>query len=157
MPTGVREKFGVEPALIPDFLALVGDAADGYPGIEGIGRVSAARLLGRYGPLESFPPEILGKRKELALLFKVLATLRTTLDCSMTSKSCAGRVPPKPSRRALPNSLTPGFLHGHSRPLETDIGPQGSAVAWGMLVSVHNLAGAAVFTSWQSLQKPRLA
>lgn len=74
---GVREKFGVEPALIPDFLALVGDAADGYPGISGIGRVSAARLLGRYGPLEGFPPDVLGKRKELALLFKTLATLRT--------------------------------------------------------------------------------
>jgi 5'-3' exonuclease len=42
---GVREKFGVEPVLIPDFLALVGDAADGYPGIAGIGPVSAARLL----------------------------------------------------------------------------------------------------------------
>jgi 5'-3' exonuclease len=74
---GIREKFGVEPALIPDFLALVGDAADGYPGLEGIGRVSAARLLGRYGPLECFPPEVLGKRRELALLFKTLATLRT--------------------------------------------------------------------------------
>ncbi|TIM63371.1 MAG: hypothetical protein E5Y60_25400, partial [Mesorhizobium sp.] len=74
---GVREKFGVGPALIPDFLALVGDAADGYPGLEGIGLVSAARLLGRYGPLESFPPETLGKRRELALLFKNLATLRT--------------------------------------------------------------------------------
>ncbi|MDW6026611.1 5'-3' exonuclease H3TH domain-containing protein [Mesorhizobium sp. BAC0120] len=73
----VREKFGVEPVLIPDFLALVGDAADGYPGLEGIGRVSAARLLGRYGPLESFPPEVLGKRQEIALLFKTLATLRT--------------------------------------------------------------------------------
>ncbi|MGE5817731.1 MAG: 5'-3' exonuclease, partial [Deltaproteobacteria bacterium] len=42
---GVREKFGVEPGLIPDFLALVGDAADGYPGIAGIGPVAAARLL----------------------------------------------------------------------------------------------------------------
>lgn len=74
---GVREKFGVEPALIPDFLALVGDAADGYPGIAGIGRVSAARMVGKYGPIESFPPEALGERRELALLFKKLATLRT--------------------------------------------------------------------------------
>ena len=49
----IREKFGVEPALIPDFLALVGDAADGYPGIEGIGAVGAARLLNRYGPIET--------------------------------------------------------------------------------------------------------
>ncbi|HYC08038.1 MAG TPA: 5'-3' exonuclease H3TH domain-containing protein [Steroidobacteraceae bacterium] len=74
---GVRVKFGVEPALIPDFLALVGDSADGYPGIEGIGRVGAARLIARYGPIEHFPPAVLGERRELALLFKKLATLRT--------------------------------------------------------------------------------
>src|SRR5256712_12846473 len=46
---GVREKFGVDPALIPDFLALVGDSADGYPGIRGIGAVTAARLLNEHG------------------------------------------------------------------------------------------------------------
>jgi 5'-3' exonuclease len=74
---GVREKFGVEPILIPDFLALVGDAADGYPGIAGIGAVSAARLLNRYGRIEDFPPAVLGERRKLALLFKDLATLRT--------------------------------------------------------------------------------
>ena len=74
---GVREKFGVEPALIPDFLALVGDSADGYPGLDGIGRVSAARLLNRYGPIEDFPADVLGERHKLALLFKTLATLRT--------------------------------------------------------------------------------
>jgi 5'-3' exonuclease len=74
---GVREKFGVEPALIPDYLALVGDAADGYPGIAGIGPVTAARLLNRHGAIESFPAEVLGPRRELALLFKNLATLRT--------------------------------------------------------------------------------
>jgi 5'-3' exonuclease len=73
---GVRAKFGVLPALIPDYLALVGDAADGYPGIAGIGAVSAARLLNRYGPIEAFPPEVLGQRREAALLFKTLATLR---------------------------------------------------------------------------------
>ena len=73
----VRAKFGVEPQLIPDFLALVGDSADGYPGIAGIGRVSAARLIGRYGPLEEFPEAALGGQRELALLFKQLATLRT--------------------------------------------------------------------------------
>jgi 5'-3' exonuclease len=74
---GVREKFGVEPALIPDFLALVGDAADGYPGIAGIGSVTAAQLLNRYGAIENFPPAVLGERRKLALLFKDLATLRT--------------------------------------------------------------------------------
>jgi len=74
---GVRRKFGVEPALIPDFLALVGDAADGYPGIPGIGSVTAAQLLNRYGPLERFPATVLGERREAAQLFKQLATLRT--------------------------------------------------------------------------------
>jgi 5'-3' exonuclease len=74
---GVREKFGVEPALIPDFLALVGDSADGYPGIMGFGPVTAARLLNRYGIIEAFPPEVLGGSRDLGLLFKNLATLRT--------------------------------------------------------------------------------
>ena len=73
----VRAKFGVEPALIPDLLALVGDAQDGYPGIPGIGSATAARLLNRHGPIESFPPETLGAGRERALLFKHLATLRT--------------------------------------------------------------------------------
>jgi len=73
---GVREKFGVEPTLIPDFLALVGDAADGYPGIAGIGAVGAARLLNSHGTIEDFPVALLGNNRELALLFKRLATLR---------------------------------------------------------------------------------
>jgi 5'-3' exonuclease len=73
---GVREKFGVGPELIPDYLALVGDVADGYPGIDGIGAVGAARLLNRHGPIEAFPAHVLGDRRELALLFKRLATLR---------------------------------------------------------------------------------
>ena len=74
---GVRAKFGVDPPLIPDYLALVGDSADGYPGIEGIGPVGAARLLNQHGPIEQFPLEVLGERREHALLFKDLATLRT--------------------------------------------------------------------------------
>ncbi len=74
----VRAKFGVEPVLIPDFLALVGDPADGYPGIPGIGPTRAARLLNRHGIIEDFPPAVLGEdRRDLALLFKDLATLRT--------------------------------------------------------------------------------
>src|SRR6266566_6604809 len=74
---GVREKFGVAPHFIPDFLALVGDVADGYPGLAGIGKVTAARLVGRYGAIEDFPPAVLGERREQALLFKKLATLKT--------------------------------------------------------------------------------
>jgi 5'-3' exonuclease len=74
---GVQTKFGVIPELIPDYLALVGDSADGYPGIPGIGSKGAASLLTRYGPIEDLPPHVLGERRELALLFKKLATLRT--------------------------------------------------------------------------------
>ncbi|HEX4152728.1 MAG TPA: 5'-3' exonuclease H3TH domain-containing protein [Steroidobacteraceae bacterium] len=73
----VRAKFGVSAELIPDYLALVGDSADGFPGIAGIGPKGAAGLLSRYGRIELFPPELLGERRELALLFKKLATLRT--------------------------------------------------------------------------------
>src|ERR1700690_3321148 len=74
---GVRAKFGVGPEWIPDYLALVGDSADGYPGLAGIGPKGAARLIDRYGTIEEFPAEVLGERRELALLFKRLATLRT--------------------------------------------------------------------------------
>jgi 5'-3' exonuclease len=73
----IQKKFGVSPVLIPDYLALVGDSADGYPGIAGIGKTGAARLLSDYGPIENFPDKVLGKKREQALLFKRLATLRT--------------------------------------------------------------------------------
>ena len=73
----VRKKFGVSPMLIPDLLALIGDSADGYPGIPGIGKIGAARLLNAYGPIEAFPADILGRQRKQALLFKHLATLRT--------------------------------------------------------------------------------
>jgi 5'-3' exonuclease len=75
--TEVRSKFGVNPDLIPDYLALVGDSADGYPGIKGIGAKGAASLITRYHEIEHFPPEVLGDQRALALLFKRLATLRT--------------------------------------------------------------------------------
>ena len=74
---GVRAKFGVAPRHIADYLALVGDAADGYPGIRGCGAKTAARLIDRHGSIEQFPPQILGENMERALLFKNLATLRT--------------------------------------------------------------------------------
>lgn len=74
----VRAKFGVAPEFIPDYLALVGDSADGYPGISGFGPKTAVTLINRYGPLEKFGPEILNEQnRALALLFKDLATLRT--------------------------------------------------------------------------------
>jgi 5'-3' exonuclease len=75
---GVRAKFGVEPEFIADYLALVGDAADGYPGIAGLGAKTAASLINRHGHIEQFPAGLL-KEENLprALLFKTLATLRT--------------------------------------------------------------------------------
>ena len=88
---GVRARFGVAPASIPDFLALVGDAADGYPGVPGWGRVSAAAALARYGHLEQIPERVahwdvsvrgaaalatsLREHRDLAYLFRELATL----------------------------------------------------------------------------------
>ena len=79
---GVRAKFGVDPERIPDYLALVGDSADGYPGIAGIGPKGAAALIAKYGPIEDFPPGALGEQRERALLFKNLATLRTNAPIS---------------------------------------------------------------------------
>jgi 5'-3' exonuclease len=72
----VREKLGVDPLHVPDFLALVGDAADGYPGIAGIGRVTAARLVNRHGAIEDFPADVLGERREPFEQQRKLATLR---------------------------------------------------------------------------------
>jgi 5'-3' exonuclease len=74
---GVRAKFGVAPEFIPDYLALVGDSADGYPGVAGCGPKTAVSLIERHGHIEEFPPEVLGKNWERALLFKDLATLRS--------------------------------------------------------------------------------
>src|SRR5512142_261385 len=90
---GVVARFGVPPASIPDYLALVGDAADGYPGLPGWGAKSAAAVLARYGHLESIPADAatwgvnaarpgalastLEKERDRALLFRGLATLRT--------------------------------------------------------------------------------
>ena len=74
----VKAKFGVAPEFIPDYLALVGDAADGYPGISGCGPKTAATLINRYGALENFGADVLNEEnRALAILFKDLATLRT--------------------------------------------------------------------------------
>ena len=92
---GIRGKFGVSPASIPDYLALVGDAADGYPGLRGWGAKSTAAVLARFAHLEAIPMDpalwsvnatnsgalakTLARDLELALLFRNLATLRTHL------------------------------------------------------------------------------
>jgi 5'-3' exonuclease len=73
-------KFGVAPKFIPDYLALVGDSADGYPGIKGLGARTATSLINRHGQIEDFPADVLSAaNRELALLFKDLATLRTDI------------------------------------------------------------------------------
>ncbi|MEO6224022.1 MAG: 5'-3' exonuclease H3TH domain-containing protein, partial [Vicinamibacterales bacterium] len=92
---GIVAKFGVPPASIPDYLALVGDSADGYPGLPGWGAKSAAAVLARFGHLEAIPAdyrewhvnatrpavlaETLASQRDRALLFRTLATLRTDL------------------------------------------------------------------------------
>ena len=73
----VKAKFGVLPEFIADYLALVGDAADGYPGVQGCGPKTAAGLIDKYGHIEDFPENALGDKQEIALLYKELATLRT--------------------------------------------------------------------------------
>ena len=93
--SGVIAKFGVPPASIPDYLALVGDAADGYPGLRGWGAKSSAAVLARFGHLEAIPADhrawgvnatspaalagTLARERERAFLFRDLATLRTHL------------------------------------------------------------------------------
>ena len=75
---GVRAKFGVAPEFIADYLAMVGDSADGYPGLPGFGPKTVAKLINQHGHIEDFPASLLSdQNRELALLFKNLATLRT--------------------------------------------------------------------------------
>jgi 5'-3' exonuclease len=92
---GVTQKFGVSPVSIPDYLALVGDSADGYPGLPGWGAKSTAAVLAKFGHLESIPTDsrdwhvdaanasslaaTLARERERALLFRTLATLRTDI------------------------------------------------------------------------------
>ncbi len=93
---GVIRKFGIPPASIPDYLALVGDASDGYPGLPGWGAKSAAAVLARFGHLEAIPADwrewhanasspaklaaTLNDQRDRALLFRTLATLRTDIE-----------------------------------------------------------------------------
>ena len=90
---GVIEKFGVPPRLIPDYLALVGDSADGYPGIRGFGAKTSADVLNRYGAIENLPESVLGDQRDLALLFKTLATLRVDAPLFTSIDELAWRGP----------------------------------------------------------------
>jgi 5'-3' exonuclease len=116
---GIVRKFGVRPASIPDYLALVGDAADGYPGLAGWGAKSTAAVLAKYGHLEAIPADwptwgvnaanpaalarILAVERDRAFLFRDLATLRTDIPLfesvdelrwtSAASSSLASRTP----------------------------------------------------------------
>ncbi len=134
----VREKFGVVPDLIPDFLALVGDAADGYPGIAGIGRVTAAQLLNRYGAIESFPPAVLGERRELALLFKNLATLRTDARLFRNVDALRWRGPTRAFASWAQRMQAPGLLE-RSLKLQKALQDGGSADG-PRVAAVHRLA-----------------
>jgi 5'-3' exonuclease len=107
---GVRAKFGVSPEFIPDYLALVGDAADGYPGIAGIGPKGAASLIGRYGKIEEFPPEVLAGRREMALLFKQLATLRIDAPTLANVDAARWRGPGKTFAECCEKLANPNLL-----------------------------------------------
>jgi 5'-3' exonuclease len=76
---GVVAKFGVHPSLIPDYLALVGDSSDGFPGVRGWGPKTAVSVLRTYGSLDNIPADRLGAQRELAFLFRELARLRVDL------------------------------------------------------------------------------
>jgi len=103
---GVREKFGVEPRLIPDFLALVGDTADGYPGIPGIVAVTAARLLNQHGAIETFPLPCWATSVKTRCALRNWRRSGPTPRCFRTSTSCAGadqrRSSPRGRKRSEP-------------------------------------------------------
>jgi 5'-3' exonuclease len=122
----VRQKFGVPPASIPDWLALVGDAADGYPGLPGWGPTSTAALLARYGRIEHIPrlaaewdvpvrgstrlATTLVEQRERALLFRTLATLRedAPIGADVDALRWAG---PRPDFSAWSERLGTPSLH----------------------------------------------
>jgi len=121
---GVVEKFGVPPASIPDYLALVGDAADGYPGLPGWGARSAAAVLAKFGHLESIPRDwrewkgvnaarpgalayTLEQQRDRAFLFRGLATLRTDIALFDSVEAL----------RWQPTGATPAYLVAQAPPV----------------------------------------
>jgi 5'-3' exonuclease len=118
---GVRQRFGVSPASIPDFLALVGDSADGYPGIPGWGKLSAAAVLSRYPHLEDIPDSVvrwdlrvrgaatlaasLRDHREEALLFRELATLSSDVPLTESLDDLRWRGAPRATFEAMAQRL----------------------------------------------------
>jgi len=127
---GVRAKFGVGPESIPDWLALVGDTSDGYPGLPGWGEKSASAVLARWGHLEAIPEDparwevkvrgadrlaaTLRDRKEDARLFRGLATLRRDVPLTQTLDDLRWRGVPRERYLALCDAL--GFEKQRDRP-----------------------------------------
>jgi 5'-3' exonuclease len=127
---GVVKKFGVRPASIPDWLALVGDSADGFPGLPGWGAVSAAAVLARYGRLEDIPTlalewdvpvrgalrlaTTLAEQRERALLFRRLATLRVDAPIGVDVDALRWRGP-RPAFAAWAERLGAPALHERAR------------------------------------------
>jgi len=129
---GVVRKFGVPPASIPDWLALVGDAADGYPGLPGWGAASAALVLARYGHLEQIPglaaewdvpvrgaarlAATLAEQRERARLFRTLATLRVDAPIG-TDVDALRWIGPRPGFAAWSERLGPPSLQDRAAKL----------------------------------------
>ena len=117
---GVVAKFGVSPASIPDYLALVGDSADGFPGLPGWGAKSAAAVLAKFRSIEAVPDDpaqwgiavrgapalaaTLRDQRDRAMLFKDLATLRTAIAIDASAESIRWQAP-TPEFRALAEHL----------------------------------------------------
>jgi 5'-3' exonuclease len=130
--SGVEKKFGVRPASIPDWLALVGDAADGYPGLPGWGAASASAVLARYAHLERIPERAadwevsvrgaarlaatLAEQRERARLFRTLATLRADapIEASVDALRWTG---PRPDFSSWAGRLGTPALHARAAAL----------------------------------------
>ena len=127
----VIAKFGVPPASIPDYLALVGDSADGYPGLPGWGAKSAAAVLSKFHHIEDIPADpgrwqlplrgaavlaaTLRDQRDLAMLFKDLATLRTTVRVHATADRLRWAGPRKGFRQVAERLGVPGLADQASK------------------------------------------